>query len=109
MRLSSPATMDFHKNSRRLWGAVMLVMVAAAIGIAATSLSVDLKSNPSLLILAVVYAATTFFYRSIRFDERLSQALTTVAQLLLIVVFGLLCSYAAAVTATRNYSLSISG
>jgi membrane-associated phospholipid phosphatase len=77
----------------------MLVMAAAEIGIGATGLSVDFKSNPTLLILVAAYAAATFFYRSIRFDERLSQALTTVAQLLLVVLFGLLCSYAAAVTA----------
>jgi membrane-associated phospholipid phosphatase len=77
----------------------MLVMVVTAIGIAATGLNVDFKSNPTLLILVAAYSAAIFFYRSIRFDERLSQALTTVAQLLLIVVFGLLCSYAAAVTA----------
>jgi membrane-associated phospholipid phosphatase len=76
----------------------MLLMVVAAIGIGATGLSVDFSSNPALLILVAVYAAATFFYRSIRVDQRLSQALTTVAQLLLIVVFGLLCSYAAAVT-----------
>jgi PAP2 superfamily len=77
----------------------MLIAAAAEIGFAATGLGVDLKANPTLLIVVAAYAATTFFYRSIRFDERLSQALATVAQLLLIVVLGLLCSYAAAVTA----------
>jgi membrane-associated phospholipid phosphatase len=94
----SPETIDFQKNSRPLWRGVVLLMVVAAIGIGATGLSVDFKSNPALLILVAVYAAATFFYRSIRADEHLSQALTTVAQLLLIVVFGLFCSYAAAVT-----------
>jgi membrane-associated phospholipid phosphatase len=73
-------------------------MLAAGIGIAASGLSVDVKSNPILLPLAAAYIATMFFYRSIRFDERLSQALVAVAQLLLIMLFGLLCSYAAAVT-----------
>ena len=81
------------------WGAV-LVMLAAGIGGAATGLSFDFRSNPTLLLLVAAYAAITFFYRSIRFDERLSQALVAVAQLLLILLFGLLCSYAAAVTAT---------
>jgi membrane-associated phospholipid phosphatase len=95
----SPETIVFRQNSRPLWWGVVLVMVTAAIGIVATGLSVDFRSNPTLLTLVAAYAATTFFYRSIRFDERLSQALSTVAQLLLIVVFGLLCSYAAAVTA----------
>jgi membrane-associated phospholipid phosphatase len=82
-----------------LWWGAVLVMLAAGIGGAATGLSVDFKSNPTLLLLVAAYVATTFFYRSIRFDERLSQALVAVAQLLLIMLFGLLCSYAAAVTA----------
>jgi membrane-associated phospholipid phosphatase len=68
-------------------------------GLAASGLSVDLKSNPILLLSAGGYAAATLFYRNIRVDERLSQVLVTVAQLLLILLFGLLCSYAAAVTA----------
>ena len=54
---------------------------------------------PSLLLLVAAYTATTFFYRNIRVDERLSQALVTVAQLMLIMLFGLLCSYAAAMIA----------
>jgi predicted membrane protein len=74
-------------------------MLAAGVGVAATGSSVDFRSNPTLLLLAAAYIATMFFYRSIRFDERLSQALVAVAQLLLIMLFGLLCSYAAAVTA----------
>ena len=96
--MPSSETIDFQTNSRLLWRGVILLMVVAAIGIGATALSVDFNSNPALLALVAVYAAATFFYRSIRLDEHLSQALTTVAQLLLIVVFGLLCSYAAAVT-----------
>lgn len=74
-------------------------MLAAWIGLAASGLRVDFKSNRTLFLLAAAYAAITFFYQSIRFDERLSQALVVVAQLLLILLFGLLCSYAAAVTA----------
>jgi membrane-associated phospholipid phosphatase len=74
-------------------------MLAAGIGVAATGLSVDFRSNPTLLLMVSAYIATTFFYRSIRFDERLSQALVTVGQLLLMMLFGLLCSYAATVTA----------
>ena len=99
MSSNSPEAIIFRQNSRALWWGTMLVMVVAAIGIAATGLSVDFRSNPTLLILVAAYAATIFFYRSIRFDERLSQALVAVAQLLLIMLFGLLCSYAAAVTA----------
>lgn len=97
MPLPAPETIDFRKSSRLLWRGVMLLMVVAAIGIGASGLSVDFSSNPALLVMVAVYAAAAFFYRSIRVDERVSQALTTVAQLLLIVVFGLLCSYAAAV------------
>ena len=87
------------RNARTLWWGTLLVMLAAGISVAACGLSVDFKSNPTLLLLAAAYAAITFFYRSIRRDERLSQALVAVAQLLLIMLFGLLCSYAATVTA----------
>jgi len=50
-------------------------MAAAGTGIHATGLSVDFKSNPTLPILVAAYAAAMLFYRSIRFDERFSQAL----------------------------------
>lgn len=94
-----PESIAVRGNTRTLWWGAVLVMLAAGIGGAATGLSFDFRSNPTLLLLVAAYAAITFFYRSIRFDERLSQALVAVAQLLLILLFGLLCSYAAAVTA----------
>ncbi len=101
MHLNSPNSdsRTFRQNSRILWWVVLVVMIAAYVGMAAVGLSVDFKSNPALLILTAVYAATTWFYRSIRFDQRLSQALITVAQLLLTMILGLLCSYAVAATA----------
>jgi len=95
----SSDTTVIRQNSRALWWAIILVVAATGIGIAASGLSVDWKSNPTLLIVVATYVATMFFYQRIRVDERISQALTTVAQLLLILISGLLCSYAAAVTA----------
>jgi membrane-associated phospholipid phosphatase len=95
----SPESLAIQPNTRLLWCGTALVTLTALIGSAAAGLSVDFKSNPALLLLAGAYAAITFFYRRIRFDERLSQALIVVAQLLLIMLFGLVCSYAAAVTA----------
>lgn len=95
----SPGSIAVRGNTRALWWGPALVVFATGMGVAATGLSVDFKSNPTLLLLAAAYIATTFFYRSIRFDERLSQALVAVAQLLLTMLFGLLCSYAAAVAA----------
>jgi membrane-associated phospholipid phosphatase len=94
-----PEPIASRQNTHTLWWGVVLIMLAAVIGIAATGLSVDFRSNPTLLLLVAAYIATTIFYRSIRFDKRLSQALIAVAQLLLLMLFGLLCSYAAAVTA----------
>jgi hypothetical protein len=96
--LSLEAT-DFRRNSRALWWIVAVTAAATAIGLFATGLAVDFKSNPALLLLAAAYAAVAIFYRYIRFDERLSQALTAVAQLLLIVLLGLLLSYVAAIPA----------
>jgi|SRR5665213_435055 len=99
MPSTSSDSIAVRRNARTLWWGTLLVMLAAGISVAACGLSVDFKSNPTLLLLAAAYAAITFFYRSIRRDERLSQALVAVAQLLLIMLFGLLCSYAATVTA----------
>lgn len=70
-------------------------MVAAEIGSAATGLRIDHTSNPSLAIIVVAYASVAVFYSFIRFDERLSRALTTVGQLMLLMLFGILCTYAA--------------
>lgn len=70
-------------------------MVVAGIGSIATGLRIDYTSNPSLVILVVAYVAVAVFYSFIRFDERLSQALSTVGQLMLIMLFGILCTYPA--------------
>jgi membrane-associated phospholipid phosphatase len=99
MSADSPEAFVFRRNSRILWWLVGLLILATEAGIAGTGLGIDLRSNPTLLTLVVAYAATIFFYRNIRVDAPLSQALTTVAQLMLIALFGLLCSYSAAVMA----------
>jgi hypothetical protein len=70
-------------------------MIAAEIGSIATGLHIDYTSNPSLAMIVVAYATVAVFYSFIRFDERLSQALTTVGQLMLMMLFGTLCTYAA--------------
>ena len=96
---TSPESFAVRRNARILWWGTALVVLVAWIAIAASGLSVDFRSNPILLVLVPAYTAAMFFYRFIRFDERLSQALVAVAQLLLLMLFGLLCSYASAVTA----------
>jgi membrane-associated phospholipid phosphatase len=98
MSSTSPDSIMVRRNVRALWRGIVLVMLVVGMAAPASGLSIDFKSNRPLLLLIVAYATITFFYRSIRFDERLSQALVVVAQLLLILLFGLLCSYAAAVT-----------
>jgi hypothetical protein len=87
------------QNSRLLWWGVAILLLAASLGIVASGLSVDVQSNRSLLVSAAGYAGVTWFYRRVRPDERLERALTTVAQLFLILLFGLLLSYAAAAIA----------
>lgn len=70
-------------------------MIAAEAGSIATGLHIDYTSNPSLAMIVVAYASVAVFYSFIRFDERLSQALVTVGQLMLMMLFGILCTYAA--------------
>ncbi|MGA7804869.1 phosphatase PAP2 family protein [Bradyrhizobium sp.] len=68
-------------------------------GVFASGLSIDFGSNRPLLAMAIGYTSLAWFYHRVRPDERLYRVLTTVAQLVLILVLGLVLSYAAAVMA----------
>src|SRR5882672_1158528 len=91
----SPDPIIILRNSRLLWCGVVVLLLAAAFGIVASGLSIDFTSNPTLLAAGACYTGVAWFYSCIRPDERLARALTTVAQLFLILLFGLLLSYAA--------------
>ncbi len=87
------------RNTRLLWCGVAVFFLAAVLGVVATGLSVDFASNRPLLAMAIGYTGVAWFYNRVRPDERLYRALTTVAQLYLILLLGLLLSYAAAAIA----------
>jgi membrane-associated phospholipid phosphatase len=93
------APTPFARNSHRLWVGVIVLLLVTAIAIPISGLSVDFKSNPMLLVVASLYGAAIWFYSFIRRDERLVQPLIAAAQLFLILLTGLLLSYAVATLA----------
>ncbi len=88
------APTPFARNSQRLWIGVIVVLLVTGIAIPLSGLSIDLKSNPMLLVASSLYSVAIWFYSFIRRDERLVQPLITVAQLFLVLLTGLLLSYA---------------
>ena len=91
----SPNPVIILRNSGLLWSGVVLLLLAAGFGITASGLSIDFTSNPTLLLAGAGYIGIAYFYSRIRPDEHLSRALTTVAQLFLILLVGLVLSYPA--------------
>jgi membrane-associated phospholipid phosphatase len=87
--------MDRRQNCRTLWYGIAVLFVVTLFGIAVTGLRIDFSSNTALLVECAGYAAIVAFYRYVRPDERLSEALTAVAQLFIILMLGLLLTYAA--------------
>jgi hypothetical protein len=65
----------------------------------ASGLSVDITSNPIVLVFAAGYAGVIQFYSYVRVDGRLAESLKAVAQLFLVLLSGLLLSYAVATIA----------
>jgi membrane-associated phospholipid phosphatase len=83
-----------------LFVAAMAALTLASFAVA--GLTVDVASNPSLFVFLVVLGALHIVYRFIRPDARLAAATEIAAQILLILLFGILLSYAA-VTARFPY------
>jgi len=82
------------RNSRFLWCGTAALFVASTVGLFWAGLSVDVLSNPAFLAVGAGYAAVAFLYSRFRSSERLAMALTAVAQLILMMLFGILLSYA---------------
>lgn len=87
--------MDRRQNRRTLWVGIAALSVVTFFGIAVTGLKIDFSSNTSLLAECAGYAAVIAFYRYVRPDQRLFEALIAVAQLFIILLLGLLLTYAA--------------
>jgi len=70
------------------------LFITCAAGLFWAGLDVEVLSNPAFLAVGAGYAAVAFLYNRIRSSERLAMALTAVAQLVLMMLFGILLSYA---------------
>ena len=70
------------------------MFITCAAGLFWAGLDVEVLSNPAFLAVGAGYAAVAFLYSRFRSSERLAMALTAVAQLVLMMLFGILLSYA---------------
>jgi membrane-associated phospholipid phosphatase len=82
-------------TARLLWLLILVMSAIAVVSFATLSLRIDLPSNPSLIAIGLAYAGVTWFYSAIRRDARLAGALTAVGQLFLVLLAGLMLTYAA--------------
>jgi len=94
MPLLSTDLTAIERNSRLLWCGTAALFITCAAGLFWAGLDVEVLSNPAFLAVGAGYAAVAFLYNRIRSSERLAMALTAVAQLVLMMLFGILLSYA---------------
>ncbi|MGB8431330.1 MAG: hypothetical protein WCE72_16040 [Pseudolabrys sp.] len=78
-----------------IWCLVGAMAVLTVASFVLTGLTVDLRSNPSLLLSISGILAFSFFYRYWRPNPHLRALTEVAAQFLLILIFGLLLTYAA--------------
>jgi len=78
-----------------IWSLVGFMAVLTVVSFALAGLSVDLRSNPSLLVSISGLLAFSLFYRYRRPNPQLRALTEVAAQLMLILIFGLLLTYAA--------------
>lgn len=78
-----------------VWCLVGSMAAATAVSFAFAGLSVDLSSNPWLPLAIICLLAASFFYRHRRPNPHLCAATEAAAQMLLILLFGILLTYAA--------------
>jgi uncharacterized membrane protein YedE/YeeE len=85
-------------RAAHIWFLVAAMAALTLVSFTLTGLTVDLRSNPAVLTLIGVLLALSWFYRSVRPDPRLQAASETASQTVLILLFGILLTYAAACT-----------
>jgi membrane-associated phospholipid phosphatase len=84
-----------------LWGLIAGMTLLTTVGFASTGLALDPLSNPWLFALIAVLITVTWYYSTIRPDVRLKTVSETGTQILLVLLFGILLSYAAAAASRR--------
>jgi hypothetical protein len=82
--------------ARRVWLLVGVFATTVAVAYLAAGLRPDLSSNPALLATIAAYAGVAAFYRTVRADPRLYASLEAAGQMLLVLLLGLMLTYAAA-------------
>lgn len=83
-----------------VWYLIAAMAALTLVSFTLTGLTVDPYSNPTVFILIAVLLAINWFYRSVRPDPRLRIATEIAAQVLLILLFGILLTYAAIAVAS---------
>ena len=84
-----------HTRAKFVWYLVGAMAVLTAGSFALARLTVDLSSNPCLPLAIIGLLAASFFYRYRRPNLHLSAVTEAAAQMLLILLFGILLTYAA--------------
>lgn len=84
--------------TRLVWCLVAVMAVITVVSFALTGLAVDVRSNPAAFALIGALLAMTWFYRRVRPDPRLQAASEVASQIFLLLLFGILLTYAAAST-----------
>ncbi len=82
-------------TGRLLWLLIVVMTAIATVSFVLLGLSIDISSNPSLIAVGLAYTGVAWFYSSIRRDIRLATAMTAVGQLFLVLLAGLMLTYAA--------------
>jgi membrane-associated phospholipid phosphatase len=87
---SQPATL--------VWLLIAVMAVATVAALFATGLAVDFASNPGALGGVAGLFAISAFYRTLRPNPRIATVTASAGQLLLVLLFGILLTYAASAT-----------
>jgi membrane-associated phospholipid phosphatase len=82
-------------HARHLWSLIAIMGALTVVSLLLTHLTVDVFSNPALFVFLGVLFAANCFYRFWRPDPHLQAVTEAAGQILLILLFGILLSYAA--------------
>ncbi|HKS86216.1 MAG TPA: phosphatase PAP2 family protein [Pseudolabrys sp.] len=83
------------RHARLIWWLIASMAAATTVSFLFAGLSVDLKSNLALLVVFLIIFAVNWLYRTVRPDPHLAALTEISGQILLILLFGILLSYAA--------------
>ncbi len=91
-----------HNHTRVIWPLIAAMALLTAASFMAAGLRLDFASNPFVFVAIALLFAISWFYSSVRPNARLHILTASAGQMLLILLFGILLTYAA-VTAKFPY------